>query len=142
MESVAKFFQDGGTFMWIIFAVGAFAFTVFLERLFFYSFVCKQTGATLLDSIHEELKSKNYQAALTKLKGSSPLTVLSKSLIETAGKTSSHADIESKLEEASIKQIPRLRSRLSSLGMFANVATLNGLLGTIFGLQESFSSLK
>ena len=45
------------------------------------------------------------------------------------------------MEEAAIQQVPRLSQRLNYLSLFANIATLLGLLGTITGLQLSFSSL-
>jgi len=40
-----------------------------------------------------------------------------------------------------IQEVPRFARRINYLAMFANIATLTGLLGTIFGLQRSFSSL-
>ena len=50
-------------------------------------------------------------------------------------------EIREGLEEEAIKQVPRLSQRLNYLTLFANIATLLGLLGTITGLQLSFSSL-
>jgi biopolymer transport protein ExbB/TolQ len=37
--------------------------------------------------------------------------------------------------------MPRMITRLNYLSLFSNIATLLGLLGTISGLQASFSSL-
>ena len=50
-------------------------------------------------------------------------------------------EIREGVEEAAIQQVPRLSQRLNYLSLFANIATLLGLLGTITGLQLSFSSL-
>ena len=44
-------------------------------------------------------------------------------------------------EESALSEVPRLSKRLNYLALFANIATLTGLLGTIFGLQQSFSAL-
>jgi biopolymer transport protein ExbB/TolQ len=44
-------------------------------------------------------------------------------------------------DAAALSVIPRLTRRLNYLPMLANVATLIGLLGTIFGLREAFSAV-
>ena len=38
--------------------------------------------------------------------------------------------------------MPRLQKRTTYLGLLANLCTLVGLLGTIFGLQEAFAALE
>ncbi|ERP31846.1 MotA/TolQ/ExbB family protein [Chitinivibrio alkaliphilus ACht1] len=45
------------------------------------------------------------------------------------------------VDEAAVLQIPRFSQRLNYLSLFANIATLLGLLGTIAGLQEAFMAL-
>jgi biopolymer transport protein ExbB len=50
-------------------------------------------------------------------------------------------EIQEGLEEVAIQEVPRLSERLNYLVLFANIATLLGLLGTITGLQLAFSSL-
>jgi biopolymer transport protein ExbB/TolQ len=49
--------------------------------------------------------------------------------------------VQEGVEEAAIRELPKLSERLNYLALFANIATLLGLLGTIAGLQVSFSSL-
>jgi len=44
-------------------------------------------------------------------------------------------------DAASLSVIPRLTRRLQYLPMLANVATLLGLLGTIFGLRHAFQAV-
>ena len=51
------------------------------------------------------------------------------------------ADLQNVADAASLAVIPRLTRRLQYLPMLANVATLLGLLGTIFGLREAFQSV-
>jgi biopolymer transport protein ExbB/TolQ len=50
-------------------------------------------------------------------------------------------DIQEGVDEAAIDELPKMSKRLNYLALFANVATLLGLLGTISGLQVSFDSL-
>ena len=45
------------------------------------------------------------------------------------------------MEEKIISEIPRVKSRINLLTLFANIATLLGLLGTILGLITAFQSV-
>lgn len=49
-------------------------------------------------------------------------------------------EIENALETASLTAVPKLTKILPFLGTTANVATLLGLLGTLFGLMKSFGA--
>ena len=49
-------------------------------------------------------------------------------------------EIENALETAQLTALPKVRKRLPLLGTTANVATLLGLLGTLFGLMKSFGA--
>ena len=73
--------------------------------------------------------------------GNAPLQVLLRTAIDRYSSGFSTEEIQEGVEEAAIQQVPRLTQRLNYLALFANVATLLGLLGTITGLQLSFSSL-
>jgi biopolymer transport protein ExbB len=74
-------------------------------------------------------------------KGGSPLKVLLRVAIDRFGAQMSVGDVEEGIQEAAITQMPRMIARLNYLSLFSNIATLLGLLGTISGLQASFSSL-
>jgi len=50
-------------------------------------------------------------------------------------------DIETAIEESMLEAIPRLEKRTHYLAMFANIATLLGLLGTIIGLIKAFTAV-
>ncbi|MDH3948380.1 MAG: MotA/TolQ/ExbB proton channel family protein, partial [Gammaproteobacteria bacterium] len=54
---------------------------------------------------------------------------------------SNRDDIETAMEETMMEAIPRLEKRTHYLAMFANIATLLGLLGTIIGLIEAFTAV-
>ena len=53
----------------------------------------------------------------------------------------SDAEVQSALDEATLRELPRLEARTGFLAMFANVSMLAGLLGTIFGLMKCFASV-
>jgi biopolymer transport protein ExbB/TolQ len=49
--------------------------------------------------------------------------------------------IQNAVDEGTLEVIPKLQERTNYLSMFANVATLTGLMGTIFGLIISFNAV-
>ncbi|RIK73554.1 hypothetical protein DCC62_17160, partial [candidate division KSB1 bacterium] len=50
-------------------------------------------------------------------------------------------DVQHAMEVAAMAEIPKIEKRTSYLSLLANIATLLGLLGTIFGLIDSFSAV-
>jgi len=142
IQSISAWFNAGGPFMWVILGVSAFACAVALERLVFYYVLCGKNGLRLTGQIVAVLAAgKNDEAKKMVSKGTTPLIVLIRTATLRFIDGAPFADIQEGVEEAAIQQIPRLAERLNYLSLFANVATLLGLLGTISGLQLSFSSL-
>ena len=129
--------------MWIILGVGAFALAVIVERLIFFFITCRGDSRGLVAGIAKAINhNKNEDALKTVSVKKSPVHKLLKVAVQRYVKGLPYEEIQQGVEESAIKEIPRFSSRLSSLGMFANIATLTGLLGTIFGLQVSFNSLQ
>ena len=62
-------------------------------------------------------------------------------LLILRSRTRDEADLQNVADAAALSVIPRLTRRLQYLPMLANVATLLGLLGTIFGLMTAFSGV-
>jgi biopolymer transport protein ExbB len=141
VHSLAAWFNGGGPFMWAILAVLAFAVAVVVERLIFYYHICRVRGTSMVADIARHLNEGNTEKALQAAGGSAPVAVLLRTAVERFGTGMKHGEIQEGMEEAAIKELPRLGERLNYLVLFANIATLTGLLGTIMGLQKAFSSL-
>ncbi len=142
IHTVAAFFNSGGPFMWVILVVLAISTAVVLERVFFYFVVCRARGPVLVSKIASALHGGNQEEAKKAVsKGSAPLTVLLRTAVDRYCAGMPVHDIEEGIEESAIVEMPKMIARLNYLSLFANIATLLGLLGTISGLQASFSSL-
>ena len=141
IETAARFFQTGGFMMWIILAVLAAAAAVLFERLYFYFRVASEDADALAAATAGHILEGETAAALDNLDGASPAQRLMRKAVELAWHGCTADEIRRGVEELSIREIPRYGRRLADLGVLANVATLAGLLGTIFGLQQSFGSL-
>ncbi|HEX3020691.1 MAG TPA: MotA/TolQ/ExbB proton channel family protein [Chitinispirillaceae bacterium] len=142
VESLARWYYDGGPFMAVILAVLALAIAVTIERLIFYYFICNKKGSLVVSQLASSLnEQKTDQARKILSKGKDPQTVLLRTALERYEAKMDIDEIQEGIEETAIQQVPRLSQRLNYLTLFANIATLLGLLGTITGLQLSFSSL-
>jgi len=138
---IAKWFTGGGPFMWAILAVLAFAAAVVLERVIFYYIICRGRGTRIVAGVAKCLNGGEAEKALDLARGAAPVTVLIRTAVERFNAGMNVTEIQEGIEEAAIKELPRYSNRLNYLVLFANIATLLGLLGTITGLQLAFSSL-
>jgi len=142
LQNLARWFNDGGPFMWAILAVCAAACAVMIERLIFYYLFCGKRGLPLVSKLVKAISADNVTEARSIVaKGGSPLVVLLRKAVDMYSEGVPFVEIQESVEEAAIKEVPRLPQRLNYLSLCANIATLLGLLGTISGLQLSFSSL-
>lgn len=141
IDSLATWFADGGKFMWVILAVFGISVAIVADRLIFYYFICAGRGREMIASMAKALNDNRIDEAKKLFRSKAPLPSLLRVAVERHADGMSIDEIQEGVEEASIYQVPRFTKRLNYLSLFANIATLLGLLGTISGLQLSFSSL-
>ncbi len=142
IHSVANAFNAGGPFMWVLLVVFAVACTVVVDRLIFYFVICKPNGARIVAEVAKALNAgDNKQAEKIVSSRKAPMNMLMQTAIEGFAAGMDFNDIQKSVDHAAIREMPRMTQRLNYLSLFANIGTLLGLLGTIFGLQEMFSSL-
>ncbi len=141
IDSLATWFEGGGTYMWVILAVLAVGVAVVIERMIFYYVICAGNGRRMVADIAKALNENRVNDAKTVVSSKAPLQSLLRIAVDRYSENMSIDEIQEGVEELSISQVPRFTKRLNYLALFANIATLVGLLGTISGLQLSFSSL-
>jgi biopolymer transport protein ExbB/TolQ len=141
LNSLSAWFANGGNYMWVILAVLTIAIAVVIERIIFYYIICAANGRKMVTGIARALNDKKVDDAKKIVKSGAPLPSLLRVAIDRYNAGMTIDEIQEGVEEESIQQVPRLPQRLNYLALFANISTLVGLLGTISGLQLSFSSL-
>ncbi|HMA65109.1 MAG: MotA/TolQ/ExbB proton channel family protein [Fibrobacterota bacterium] len=141
IDSLATWFADGGKYMWVILAVLAVGVAVVFERMIFYYVICAGNGRRIVADIAKALNDNRINDAKAMVTSKAPLQSLLRIAVDRYSENMSIDEIQEGVEELSISQVPRFTKRLNYLALFANIATLVGLLGTISGLQLSFSSL-
>jgi biopolymer transport protein ExbB len=142
MEVLAKFFQNGGIWMYPIACVLAFSLAISSERLFYYYIKCRINAKALLTQIVRLVRNgeaEKARALCAKVK--TPLSVILESALWHYIQQEPDQEIQNAVDEIALRELPRIQRRTHYLSLFANISTLLGLLGTIFGLQEAFTSL-
>ena len=94
----------------------------------------------VIDKVEQLLLSKKIPEATAYCKQNSvPMTRILLAGIINYEK--SESDLKEILEEAGRQEVPLIRSHLAALGTIASVAPLLGLLGTVVGMIDVFSTL-
>lgn len=142
LQFMQKFFVEGGeVFMGCILILLFLGIAVIAERLYMILFVYSGNAAGLMNRVQRFILDNNMEEAVklcNSNKHSAVYQIFRAALI--------HADrpfdqIQNHVEVTTLGVVPKLQARLSYLFTIANVATLLGLLGTIFGLTHTFSAV-
>ncbi len=141
LNTLIQFFQSGGPFMYPILAVLAIGLAITLERYFYLS-LSKTKNRRMIAKLLPLLEKGEMNSAVNTAKKST--STVSTILLQGAQNFKSarrRDDFEAAMEESMMEAIPRLEKRTHYLAMFANIATLLGLLGTIIGLIKAFTAV-
>ncbi|MDX1754915.1 MAG: MotA/TolQ/ExbB proton channel family protein [Marinobacter sp.] len=142
LETVVRFFQEGGPFMYPIALVLVVGLAIAIERFLFLGVVHRRNRQTFERSILPLLQKRDYQQAMAAASRSDSAiaNILSAGLARLLN-DHRREDIEYAMEEGLMEVLPRLEKRTQYLATLANVATLLGLLGTIIGLIAAFTAV-
>ncbi len=134
-------FDPGGFWMFMIFLTSVFTVFIASERVWALFFKYKVDVRQIMSRILSYVDSANYSRAIEVCNSqpNNPLLVVLKSGLLKANR--SDLEIRRALEQTTMKVGPLISRRTPYLATLANVATLLGLLGTIFGLILAFESV-
>lgn len=141
-DTIIRFFQDGGPFMYPIAIVLALGLAITLERFLYLGSVRRRNRLAFERGILPALQKRDYQRAMKAATSSdSAIASVLGAGISRLLNNSRREDIEYAMEEGLMEVLPRLEKRTQYLATLANVATLLGLLGTIIGLIAAFTAV-
>lgn len=138
-EFMTEFFKVGGIIAWLIMVCLVLSLLILIERvvvLYFQagtnsnSFIRGLEGMILsgnLDKVARQCQTENF-----------PLSRIIHAGVSKA--TKNDDEVQAAMDEAALRELPRIEKRTAYLAMLANVATLLGLLGTIKGMIASFAA--
>ena len=135
-------FTRSGIWMFLILLVSVYTLTLIIERAYALWFRFKIDANQMLSRILSFVDSNNYSRAIEvcNARQNHPMCVVLKSGLLKANR--SDLEIRRALEQTTMKVSPQIQKRTPYLATLANVATLLGLLGTIFGLIMAFEGVE
>jgi biopolymer transport protein ExbB/TolQ len=141
MDTLIRFFQEGGAFMYPIAVVLVIGLAIAVERWLVLT-NAKSSNRQAFDRILPLLQKKDY-AGVVNLGRSldAPIARIIASGIARMAQSPRRDDIELAMEEGVMEAMPRLEKRTAYLATLANISTLLGLLGTIIGLIQAFTAV-
>ncbi len=141
IQEVLKFIAAGGIWVIPILIVGTIGLGIVAARYFVLNRHMRR-HAQSWDSIQGLLHQGEFEQAreLTRQDKSTVGEILNVGL-ENEGVVRRREDIELAMEEVMMSVVHQFQKRIPYLGLFANLATLLGLLGTILGLIEAFATV-
>jgi biopolymer transport protein ExbB len=134
-----KAFEEGGWGMYPILFLLIITIAITIER-FMYLSKANVDVDKLMSLIKSQIVSGNIRGAISTCEATpAPLTRIIAAGLRRVGGT--EHDIQQGMDEAALRELPKVEKRTGYLAMLGNLATLAGLLGTIGGLIRSFAGV-
>ena len=132
-------------FMYVIAFFGAAALAIAIERFYYIMIRSNINSDKFMAEIRKLVAGGNMDRAIALCdKGKQkalPFVVLRGLKRAIESEALDFRAIQNAVDEGTLEVIPKLQERTNYLSMFANVATLTGLMGTIFGLIIAFDAV-
>lgn len=140
MQTIIEWYRNGGPIMNFILLVGVIGLAVFIERFYVIVVKSKSGGRAFIERVIQLVRAGKVDDAI-KVCASSTAALPDMGLLILRSRSRDETDLQNVADAAALAVMPKLTRRLQYLPMLANVATLLGLFGTIYGLREAFASV-
>jgi biopolymer transport protein ExbB/TolQ len=137
---VEGFTSTGSSVMWMILIVAFVILGLMAERAYYLFVKCGLGSGSFMAGISKYLKAGDYAKAIQY--ASSVNTPLAKGIsviLQNRGKGSK--TVQKAVDEVFLTEVPKISRNLTILNTLANLATLLGLTGTIYGLMIAFDAI-
>lgn len=138
------FMSADAIWMWAILAAQIVSIAIIAERCVALFVNRKVNQKEISKLLAEDIRAGDLEKALRRsiqLGVKEPLGTVASAGIQATMDLGGKEEIQLKMDEVLLEETTRVEKRIGFLAMFANVATLMGLLGTITGLIQSFSGI-
>jgi biopolymer transport protein ExbB len=138
---LAKHYHEGGWMMHPILVSLFFVVGLVIDRIIQLYFRANVDKEAFLRGLKKHIYSGDLDKAIsyTASQKKTPLTSVIKAGLINVPK--GDQDVQAAMDEATLRESPKIEARTGYLAMLGNVATLLGLLGTIVGLIGAFGAV-
>jgi len=113
---------------------------IVIERVWYLFFKCGTSSGSFMSGISKYLKAGDYEKAIKYASSvTTPLAKAIMTILQNRGKSTKQ--VQKAVDEVFLSEAPKVTRNIGILNTFANLATLTGLLGTIFGLMMAFDAI-
>ena len=140
-EEVAMRWEAGQWGMYPIALCGVIALSIMVERTIVLFFQASINKEGFLRGLKKHIYAGDLDKAINYVAGQkpTPLTNVIKAGLMNVPK--GQEEVQAALDEASLRETPKLEARTGYLAMLGNAAMLAGLLGTVSGLISCFEAV-
>jgi biopolymer transport protein ExbB len=137
---IAGFEGHGGFVMWLLMLLGAAGWAIIIERVYYLLFKCGNRRAKFVADMYKIIKTGDHQRAIKfAYSVDTPLSKVMATILQNKDK-GEEAMVKA-VDEVFLTEKPKITRYTGLLFVIANVATLVGLTGTVFGLIMSFDAV-
>ena len=141
IQAIVNFFVGGGFWMFPILVVGVLGIAISIERYITLSRV-ERDNREMWGHLQPVLSQGEFEKAREMAANdNSTVSQLLKATLEIQGIARRREDFEVAMEEEMMAIVPQLEKRIAYTALYANMATLLGLLGTVMGLVKAFDAV-
>jgi biopolymer transport protein ExbB/TolQ len=138
LKGIADAFEEGGWGMWPILLWAILTIAIGIERAV-YLYKSTVDKDKLLALMKSQIMSGNVQGAIKVCSGNpTPMTRIVQAGLMKFNRPDE--EVQAAMDEASLRELPKVEKRTAYLGTLANLAVLSGLLGTVTGMIKSFKA--
>ena len=139
MSSIAHAFDEGGWAMYVILFWLVLAIGFVVERAV-YLYRSSINKDVFLATMQKCILAGDIGRAIKLCSAANaPLARIVKSGLMKVNRPD--AEVQSAMDEAALRELPKIEARTAFLGLFANLAMLSGLFGTVIGLIKAFAAV-
>ena len=135
-----QFLSNGGPMMWLILIASAAAVAVFVERVLHYH-RAQINSMEFLNGVRNVLRRDNVVEAIS-ICDATPGPVARLVKVAILNRDKGRDGVREALEETGLIEVPPLEAKLNLLATIAQIAPLMGLLGTVLGFIQVFTTLQ
>jgi len=141
-----KIGAPGWLFMWMLLVTAVFVVALAIERAYFISIRSNINADKFMKDIRRLVTKKQYKEAVQvceKFNDKALPYVVGTGLrvLDNEDEEVDFRTVQNAVDEGTLEIIPKLQQRTGWLATLGNVATLLGLMGTIYGLILAFNSV-